>query len=107
MVWTPTGSLVVTEEFQTSLALNAFASPFYRLDFDTQFPSRHRLLMGYAKDLSLAETLIVDLVYPSPFPVVLSPQLPSIWNGEFCFFVRSLKWGDSLPSLQINFFVDV
>ena len=102
MVWNLAGSIVITEDFQTSLPFDVFSSPYYKFDFLTQFPSRHRLLIGTSSDSSLQETTTVQLFYPSPYPVVVSPQLPAIWNGEFCFFVRSLRWGNTLPPLTLN-----
>lgn len=102
MAWVPLGSINVTEDYQASPISYNSSAPYYRLIFNTPFPSRHRLLLGTAFDASLQETTPVELVYPSPNPIVLIPITPMYWNGQFCYFVRSLRWGNSLPPLTID-----
>lgn len=101
MAWLGSGLSSTGEDIRVSPLFSTAVATAFRLRFDTQFPSRHRLIIGVSRDVLLSEIMRATVYYPSAQPLVLVPSLPSHWLGDFAFYFRLLPWGDSLPPLLI------
>lgn len=103
MPWIPYSSILVNENFQNTIIAGVNVAPIYRLTFTTAFPSKHRLLIGYANNPAREQVLLPMVIYPTQSALILQPQIPSIWNGLFSFYIRSFRWPESLPPLVTGF----